>query len=324
MKAFVHENARSVEEAIQLLVKYKGKAKLNAGGTDLLGVLKDKILPEYPEAIINLKTIPQLNTIAEDEAGLKIGALTSLSELISSPVIAENYALLQEAASTVASLQIRNIATIGGNLAQDTRCWYYRYPHQIGGRIDCFRKGGKSCPAVRGENRYHAIMAAKKCFAVCPSDTVIALTALGGTLTIAGEKGTREIPAEDFFMPLGNALAADEVITMITVPKPPAGSKQKFLKFTLRKPIDFAVVSVGSFLAVDGGVCKDARICLGAVAPKPIRAWAAEDFLTGKTLSEENGEKAAQLALQEVRPLADNAYKVEIAKALVKRAVSGG
>ena len=324
MKTFAHENASSVEEAVRLLVRHKGKAKLNAGGTDLLGVLKDRILPEYPAAIINLKTIPQLNAVAEYGSELRIGALATLSEIVSSPVIAGNYALLQEAARTVASLQIRNIATIGGNLAQDSRCWYYRYPHQIGGRIDCFRKGGKSCPAVRGETRYHSIMAAKKCFAVCPSDTAVALTALGGKLTVAGEKGEREIPVEDFYEPLGNALKPDEVITRITVPKPPAGAKQRFLKFTLRKPIDFAIVSVGCLLETSGEVCKEARICLGAVAPKPVRAFEAENFLKGKALTEDNAVKAAEIALQEAKPLADNAYKVEIAKTLVKRALGGG
>lgn len=323
MKLFNHINAHSVDEATQILAKYEGKAKLNAGGTDLLGVLKDRILPDYPEAIINIKMIPGLNTIEEDEEGISIGALTTLVDIITSPLIKKNCPLLKEAAVTVASPQIRNIATIGGNLCQDTRCWYYRYPDEIGGMIKCFRKGGKTCPAVSGENQYHAVMGAKKCFAVCPSDTAMALTALGATLTIAGAKVTRNIPVEEFYTPLGNMLTPGEVITAIYIPKPSPVARQTFLKFTLRKPIDFAIVSVASIITLDQGLCTDARIVLGAVAPTPVRALKAEEFLKGKELSEETAAEAAELALAGAKPLSKNVYKLEIAKTLLKRVVSG-
>lgn len=323
MKAFAHVNARSVDEAIQLLLKYKDKAKLNAGGTDLLGVLKDRILPDYPELIINLKTIAQLNTIEENDDGISIGALTPLINIISSPLVEKNYSMLKEAAITVASPQIRNMATLGGNLSQDTRCWYYRYPDEIGGMIKCFRKGGRTCPAVTGENRYHAIMEAKKCFAVCPSDTAVALTALVASLTIVGGGGTRKILVEEFFNNMGNVLTPDEMIMMIHIPKPSPVARQNFLKFTLRKPIDFAIVSAAGLITIDKGICIDARIILGAVAPKPIRAIEAEKFLRGKELSEETAVEAARLALVGAKPLSKNAYKIEIAKSLVKRVVKG-
>lgn len=323
MKTFTHYNASSVDEAIQLLGKYKGRAKLNAGGTDLLGVLKDRILPDYPEAIINIKTIPGLNTFQEDEEGIVIGALTTLADIITSPLIEKTLPLLKEAAITVASPQIRNVATIGGNLGQDTRCWYYRYPDEIGGMINCFRKGGKTCPAVPGENRYHAIMGAKKCFAVCPSDTAVALTALGATLSIAGGKGIRTLPVEEFYTNLGHVLTLDEMITTIHIPKPAPGARQNFLKFTLRKPIDFAVVSAASLITLDKGICTDASIVLGAVAPTLVRAIEAEKFLNGKELSEEIAVEAARLALAEAKPLSRNGYKLEIAKTLVKRVVTG-
>lgn len=323
MKTFTHVNATSVNEAIQLLVKYQGRAKLNAGGTDLLGVLKDRILPDYPQVIINLKTIPDLNFLVEDEAGICIGALTPLIDIISSPFIEKTYSLLREAVITVASPQIRNMATIGGNLCQDTRCWYYRYPDEIGGMIKCFRKGGKTCPAVAGENRYHAIMGAKKCYAVCPSDTAVALTVLDASLTLVGGGGTRNISLEEFFTPMGNVLAPDEMITMINIPKPSPVARQNFLKFTLRKPIDFAIVSAASLITIDKGICIDARIILGAVAPKPIRVIEAEEFLRGKELSEEIVAEAARLALVGAKPLAKNAYKLEVAKTLVKRVVKG-
>lgn len=323
MKAFTHVNARTVDEALQLLVKYKGRAKLNAGGTDLLGVLKDRILSDYPEVIINIKTIAQLNTIEENDDGISIGALTPLINIISSPLVEKIYSILKEAAITVASPQIRNMATIGGNLCQDTRCWYYRYPDEIGGMIKCFRKGGKTCPAVTGENRYHAIMEAKKCFAVCPSDTAVALTALDATLSIAGSKGTRTLPMEEFFTPLGNVLTSDEMITVINIPRPQLTARQTFLKFTLRKPIDFALVSAASLITIDKGVCIDARIVLGAVAPAPVRAFKAEEFLRGKELSEVTAVEAAGIALARAKPLSKNAYKVEIAKTMVKRVVKG-
>ena len=323
MKPFAHTNAGSVEEAVQLLAKFKGKAKLNAGGTDLLGVLKDRVLPDYPEAIINIKTIPGLNTIEEDEEGISIGALTTLVDIITSPLIEKYCPLLKEAAVTVASPQIRNIATIGGNLCQDTRCWYYRYPDKIGGMIDCFRKGGKRCPAVSGENQYHAVMGAKKCFAVCPSDTAIALTALGAMLTAVGSEGTRTIPVEEFYTTLRNVLTPNEMITAIFIPKPSPVVRQNFLKFTLRKPIDFAIVSAASLITLEQGVCTGTRIVLGAVAHRPVRALKAEEFLKGKELTEETAAEAAELALAGAKPLSKNAYKLEIAKTLVKRAVRG-
>ncbi len=319
MKPFAHMNARSVEEAAQLLAQYEGKARLNAGGTDLLGVLKDRILPDYPEALINLKMIPGLNTIAEDQEGLTIGVLTTLVDIIHSPLINEVCPLLKEAAITVASPQIRNMATIGGNLCQDTRCWYYRYPDQIGGMIQCFRKGGGTCPAVSGENQYNAITGAKRCYAVCPSDTAIALTALGAKLTITGVKGTRQLPVKEFYTPLGNVLAPDEIVTTIHIPKPAPAAVQRFLKFTIRKPIDFAVVSVAALINLEQGICTGARIVLGAVAPTPVRDLKVEEFLQGKEMTEEVAAEAAGLALHEARPLSKNAYKLEIARTLVKR-----
>ncbi len=178
MKSFTHHNARSIKEAIALLTKYKGKAKLNAGGTDLLGILKARALHDSPEALINIKTIAGHDYIREDETGLKIGALTKLSEIASSSTIKAQYKILAEAAQSVATPQIRNMCTIGGNLAQDVRCWYYRYPRQIGGPILCLRKGGKICNALAGDNRYHSIFGAAPlvdypCSSYCPAHTDI-------------------------------------------------------------------------------------------------------------------------------------------------------
>jgi xanthine dehydrogenase YagS FAD-binding subunit len=317
----MHIDALTVEEACTLLKKHRGKAVLNAGGTDLLSTLKGEHLFDYPEAVINIKTIPGFDKIREQGDLLKIGALTRLSDMAKSSLLMEKYSVLSDAAGSVASPQVRNVATLGGNLCQDVRCWYYRYPRHIGGPLACARKGHGPCLAVKGDNRYHAIMEAKKCFAVCPSDTAVALAALDGQVIVAGPKGQRRVAVTEFFLPFGNALRSGEMVTEIEVPRVTGPVRQKFLKFTLRNPIDFAVVSVASVLSVTEGVCRVARIVLGAVAPAPFRAKVAEELMTGKTIDDALAEETAKRALKRAKPLSQNAYKIEIAKVLVKRAI---
>jgi xanthine dehydrogenase YagS FAD-binding subunit len=346
MKWFEHHNARSIEEALELLNDYEGKAKVNAGGTDLLGALRDRVFSEYPAAVINIKTIDGLNYIRNDEKGLTIGALAALADIAKSPVVKEEYKLLAEAVYSVATPLIRNMATIGGNLAQDVRCWFYRYPRQIGGPMACLRNGGKFCSALAGDNRYHSMFGAapladsraghslgpdvpsypskvrKGCFAVNPSDVAVALMALDASIVTT----KRSLPAELFFKATATSstvLEANELITAIQIPKPLAAARQRYEKFTLRKPIDFAVVSVASILTVDKGVCRDARIVLGAVAPEPVRTRKAEEAIKGRTIDEDIATQAAEHALAGASPLRMNGYKVEIAKALVKRAILG-
>jgi xanthine dehydrogenase YagS FAD-binding subunit len=346
MKWFEHHNARSIEEAVELLNDYEGKAKVNAGGTDLLGALRDRVFSEYPAAVINIKTIDGLDNIRNDEKGLTIGALAGLADIARSPVVKEEYKLLAEAVSSVATPHIRNMATIGGNLAQDVRCWFYRYPRQIGGPMACLRSGGKFCSALAGDNRYHSMFGAapladpgaghssdpdvpsypskvrKGCFAVNPSDIAVALLALDASIVTT----KRSLPAQLFFKATATSstvLEANELITAIQIPKPPATARQRYEKFTLRKPVDFAVVSVASILTVDKGVCRDARIVLGAVAPEPVRTFKAEEAITGGIIDEDIATEAAEHALAGAIPLKMNGYKVEIAKALVKRAILG-
>ena len=332
MRSFEHIDVHTIDEACTALRRYRGGARLNAGGTDLLQILKGDILPDYPEAIINIKTIPGLDYIRKDRNVLRIGALARLSTLSRSPLLNEKYKVLAEAAHAVASPQIRNMATLGGNLCQDVRCWYYRYPRVIGGPIQCARKGSGPCLAVKGDNRYHAMMHGRKCFAVCPSDAAVALTALDARIVIVKAKargGTahsdskRIMPTEDFFKPLGNALGVDEMVREVEIPIRKTAGQQVFLKFTLRKPIDFAIVSVASVLTFEREICTDARIVLGAVGPAPVRAKEAEAVLIGYRLSEEIALAAGEAALTGAKPLSKNAYKVEIAKALVKRAILG-
>ena len=324
MRPFTHLNAMSVEQAVAELSRHdKGKARLNAGGTDLFGALKDEFLPVYPDAIVNIKTVTGLEYIKEEQGMLRIGALTKLCDLSSSPLLRERYRVLAEAAHTVASPQIRNVATIGGNLCQDVRCCYYRYPRHIGGPIQCARKGSGPCLAVQGDNRYHAILEGRRCFAVCPSDTAVALAALDAQLLVAGPQGERRLAVRDFYTPLGNTLEKDEMVREIEVPALKGAVQHSFLKFTLRRPIDFAIVSVAALIASVDGVCTEARIALGAVAPGAYRAVAAEDYLKGRPVDQESAARAAELALQGARALSGNAYKIEIARTLVLRAVLG-
>lgn len=299
MRWFEHHNARSIDEAVGLLTDYEGKARVIAGGTDLLGALKDGVFSEYPEAVINIKTVKDLDYIRNDQKSLTIGALAKLVDIARSPAVQAEYKLLADAAYSVGTPHIRNMATIGGNLGQDVRCWFYRYPRNIGGPIACLRKGGKVCSALAGDNRYHSIFGParltgvssgpgkvrKGCYAVGPSDIAVALVALDARIVTT----TRSLSAERFFTATATnstVLAADELITEIQIPKPPAGVRQRYDKFTLRKPIDFAVVSVASVLTVENGICKDARIVLGAVAPEPLRAQNAEEVLRGRIVDE--------------------------------------
>jgi xanthine dehydrogenase YagS FAD-binding subunit len=324
MRSFTHINAHTIEEAQLLLGKYKGKAVLNAGGTDLLGVLKDEILPDYPKVVINIKTIANFDSITENDGRLTIGSLAKLADIANSRLIKERYPVLAEAAHSVATPQIRNAATIGGNLCQDVRCWYYRYPRHIGGPIQCLRKGSGPCLAVRGDNRYHAIMEGKRCFAVCPSDTAVALAALDACIHVASPEGKRRIAITEFFSPLGKTLKPGEIVKKIEAPAFAGPTSQRYLKFTLRKPVDFAIVSVASVVTVENGICTDARIALGALAPGPVRARAAEELLKGKQINESVAAEAAQIAMAGAKPLSMNGYKIEIAKTLIKRTLLGG
>ena len=319
MKPFKHFDAESVEEGLALLGRHGVTARLLAGGTDLLGVLKSEILPDYPEVVINLKTIPGLDGIEEDETGLKIGAMVRLVDIVESSIVKKYFPALALAAESVGSPELRNMGTLGGNLCQDTRCWYYRYPDKMGGQIPCYRKGKGPCHAIKGDNRYHAVLEGRKCYAVCSSDVAIALAALQAEVITAKPAGGRTIPLSGLYHSLGTVLDPGEIVTQIRIPIPSPGAVQRFSKFRLRESIDFAIVSVAVLLELTDGICRDACIVLGAVAPTPYRAVAAEKILMGKSLDETLVSKAVGAALQDAKPLSKNAYKIEIAKTLVER-----
>jgi xanthine dehydrogenase YagS FAD-binding subunit len=311
MRPFNHTNATSLAEIKTALSD--GKTTLIAGGTDLLGTLKDNILRDYPVNVINLKTVPGLDYIEEKGGMLRIGAATTLSDIANNQIIQKKYTALAQAASRVASPHIREMGTIAGNIAQLHRCWYLRKPEN---RFDCKRKGGKTCFAMTGDNRYHSIFGASGgCIAVHPSDTAPALIALNAKVVT----DKRQIEAENFFdvkEPGNTVLERDEIIKEIQIPEPPKGAKSAFIKFALRKSIDFPIVNCAVMV---GG--KDSRISLNAVAPKPYRATKAEAIIAGKKINEKIAEEAGAAAVADARPLAATKYKVQIAKTLVKRAL---
>jgi xanthine dehydrogenase YagS FAD-binding subunit len=320
MKPFNHVDAASISDAASQLSASKGTAQVLAGGTDLLGVLEDRILPSYPTTLINLKTIPNLDYIKTSSSGLQIGAFTTLTEIANSTTVSGTYSLLSQAASQVATPQIRNMGTIAGNLCQAVRCWYYRYPDQMGGRYTCLRKGGTTCYAASGINTYHSIFGAPKgCNCVYPSDTATALVALNASIVT----NSRTIPIESFFDALtGTVLQSGEMVTEVDVPTPPAGSKQTFTKFRIRKSIDFAIAEVATMVTMSGNTCTAARIALGGVAPTPLRSTAAEAAIVGKTLDANAAAAAASAAVSSATPLQYNGFKVPLLKTLITRALT--
>jgi xanthine dehydrogenase YagS FAD-binding subunit len=312
MKAFNHTNAKTLAEAKTGLAG--GKAVLIAGGTDLLGQFKDNILPTQPASVINIKTItPGLDYIREEGGVLKIGATTRLADIAANETIRQKYTALAQSALRVATPHVRDMGTIGGNIAQLHRCWYFRKPEN---RFNCIRKGGTTCFAMMGDNRYHSIFGnVSKCIAVHPSDVAPALIALNAKIVTTA----RTIDAENFWdvKVLSNTvLAPGEIITQIQIPQPPAGARSAFLKFAIRKSIDFPIVNCAAM--VGGGT---ARIALNAVGPKPYRALKAEAAIANKPVNEINAEAAGAAAVEDARPLTATKYKVQISRTLVKRAL---
>jgi xanthine dehydrogenase YagS FAD-binding subunit len=320
MKRFAHFNATSIDDAVSILRRYGSNASLIAGGTDMVGKMKDQILPTYPEALVNLKTIPGMDAIREEGGLLKVGAMAILEDIAHHPIVRERYAALAEAAGRCASPHLREMGTLAGNLCQDIRCWYYRHPDN---RFSCLRKRGSRCYALEGDNRYHSIYGGsveEGCVAVHPSDTAPALIALDASIRTT----KRTVKAEDFFrvgVSKTTVLDDDEIVTEIQVPAPVKDARSAFLKFALRKSIDFPIVNCAVMVVSSKGKVEKARICLNAVYVTPYRARKAEEAVIGKALNEANAEAAGNAAIEGAKPLKDNAYMVQVAKTIVKRAV---
>lgn len=326
MRKFIHINAHTADEAVSVLRRYGNRACVIAGGTDILGKMKDEILPGYPEALVNIKSIAGLDFLNEEAGVLRIGALTRLEDIGREPLMRNKYSALAQAASRTGSPHIREMGTIGGNLCQDIRCWYYRNPNN---RFPCLRKGGGRCYAIDGDNRYHSIMGGSVeggCYAVHPSDTAPALIALNAGIVTT----RRMISAENLFQ-VGVAkttlLDNDEIITEILVPEPDEGSRSVFLKFAIRKSIDFPIVNCAAMLRLKSGKVAAARICLNAIAVKPYRAVRAEEAILGKRVDRNLADAAGKAAMAEAKPMSRNSYMVQVAAVLIRRAIlacSGG
>jgi xanthine dehydrogenase YagS FAD-binding subunit len=314
---FRHIDAASTEHAMSVLTQYGEGARLLAGGQDLLFRIKKYIVK--PECVINLKTIPGLNYLRA-QPNLRIGALTTLSTIAHSAEVQEKYTVLAQAAGVVASPQIRNMGTLGGNICQDVWCWYL----QDG--FSCWKSGGKFCDLAGGDNRYYgSIMGGHLCLSNHPSDTAVALTALDGRIHVASPRGERMVEITDFLPGhtwvdgrlQSHALRADEIVTEIEVPFRPTHSA--YVKFALRKSWDFAIASVAVSAVVREGVWNDLRIALGGIATFPYRSAQAEELLRNQRVSEDLATAAAEAAVQNAKPLKMNAYKVELSKTLVRR-----
>ena len=320
MEKFAYVNATNVEQAPSLLSGEWGETMVIAGGTDLLGELKEYI--ETPAKVVNLKTIPGLDEIKADATGLTIGALATLGEIAAHPTIRIHYTALAEAAASVASPQIRNVGTLGGNLCQRPRCWYYR-----NAEIICLKKGGDMCYAVDGLSKYHAIFGGGPVYIVHPSDTAPALIALGAAVKIIGPEGERTMPLEEFFIlpdinpQRENVLEPNEVVAEVHVPKPTVNTKSLYLKARERGSFDFALSSVAAAFEMNGSTCRGASIVLGGVAPIPWRSNEAEAALNGEHITEAVAKRAGSEAVKNAEPLNDNGYKVTLTQNLVSRAV---
>jgi xanthine dehydrogenase YagS FAD-binding subunit len=313
----------TIENAQSLLARYGADAWVLAGGLDSFDWFKDRI--KRPAVVVDLSQIKELSGVRTIADGLEIGAMTTLTEVVRHPVVREKYGLLPEAAESAASPQIRNQGTLGGNVSQDARCWYYR------GGWPCYRAGGNICYAdtPTGLNREHAILGADRCVAVNPSDTAPALIALDAKMVIRSPKGERVVNAEDYFIGPGiditrmTILQPGDLLTAIRIPSTWAGSKFYFEKVRDRNVWDFALVNVASAMVVSGSTIQQIRLAVNGVAAHPLRLSAVESAVIGKSRNEETAELAGQLAVRGAKPLTHNGYKVPLMRNLVKRAIRG-
>jgi xanthine dehydrogenase YagS FAD-binding subunit len=321
MKEFELFQPTDVAGALELLDKYGPDGWVMAGGQDSLDWFKDRA--KGPKAVVNLSRVESMHGIRETDAGIEIGALATLTEIAESPLVNDKYRLLSDAASRVASPQIRNVGTIGGNVCQDTRCWYYR------AGMDCYRAGGSTCYAdtPEGMNREHCLFGADRCVAVSPSDTAPALVALDASMVIQSKDGERVVSADDFFLGPDvdiermTVIGPGDVLTAIRIPNTWAGATFYFEKVADRNTWDFALVNVAAAIKVSGDTIEDIRIACGGVDCIPRRMTVAEDIAKGSTKDEETAELAGGTASRGAVPLNYNHFKISLIENLVTRAI---
>lgn len=330
MKRFEWVQASTIEDALgqstntcaELMAtgkKTSGAAVIKAGGIDLLDLLKEGILST--PRVVNIRSIDSLQQISFDKKrGCVIGPLLTLRELAENKDIQAKFTALSDAADHIATPNIRNAATIGGNLLQRPRCWYFRSED-----FNCLKKGGYDCPANTGENKYHAIFDNEKCSIGHPSTAAVALVALGASIELSSQKGKREINLEEFFVSPSedvvkeNRLTEGELITAIIIPD--SGVKSAHIKLGEKDSFDWSIGDCAVALDMDGSTCKKATIVLGAAAPVPWRAKEAENFLKGKSIDEKTAREAGKLAVKDAKPLSQNQYKVTMLEVATMRAL---
>jgi xanthine dehydrogenase YagS FAD-binding subunit len=342
LQPFEYVEAQSIDEAVALLSYRPGAARIIAGGTDLLSEIKEGVVT--PGQLVGLSEIAGLNGISETDDGLTIRAMTAISDIAAHPVVQSRYTTLAEAAAGLATPQIRNVSTLGGNLNQRPRCWYYRHP-----LTRCLKKGGDYCYALAGNSKYLCVTGGDRCYIVHPSDTAVALSALDARIEIARPSGTRAVPIDGFFISPGqdltreNILAPGELVTRVhlhnfthsgpvvrqahperveSVRPELVEGRSLYLKAREREAGDFALVSVAAVIALEGGTISHASITLGGVAPVPHRARQVEEYLRRRPAHEVDPAYAGSLALPNARPMADKGYKIALANNLVKRTIS--
>jgi len=323
MPAFELFQPASIEDTLTLLDRYGSDAWVMAGGLDSFDWLKDRT--KRPSVVVDLSQVTALRGIKEVNGGLEIGATTPLTEVVHHPVVREKFGLLMEAAELVASPQIRNQGTLGGNVSQDTRCWYYR------SGWSCYRAGGNICYAdtPTAINREHAILQADRCVAVSPSDTAPALIALDAKMVIRSRSGERVVDAEQYFVGPAieitrmTVLRPGELLMAIRIPATWAGAQFYFEKVRDRQVWDFPLVNVASAMKASGGQIQQLRLAVGAVAATPLRLTAVETAVAGKPRNEETADMAGRLAVEGAQPLRYNGYKIPLMRNLVKRAIRG-
>jgi xanthine dehydrogenase YagS FAD-binding subunit len=323
MPAFELLQPNSIADAQKLLAQQGSDGWVLAGGMDSFDWLKDRI--KKPKVVVDLSGVAELKGVRSTADGIEIGAMTTLTEVVQHPLIKEKYKLLADAAELVASPQIRNQGTIGGNVTQDARCWYYRagWP--------CYRAGGNICYAdtPEGRNREHAILHADRCVAVNPSDSAPALIALDAKFVVRTSKGERVVDAEDYFIGPEiditrlHILKPGDLLTAIRIPSAWAGAQFYFEKVRDRNVWDFPLLNVASAMVVSGGNIERMRIAVNGAAARPLRLKAVEDAVRGKPANAATGEMAGKLAVQGAVPLQFNAYKIPLMRNLVKRAIGG-
>jgi len=324
MKIFTNSQPRDLSNAAMLSQQARQSGKKVAfagGGSDMLGMIKERIVT--PDVLVHLKAVKGVDTVEAVNGGVNIGGLITLDNLSRDALIRRQFAVLAEAAESVATPQIRNVGTLAGNVCQRPWCWYYR------NGFPCYKAGGNQCFSAAGENQYHAIFGGGPSFIVHPSDTAPALVALNAKFRIIGPAGERTLAAADFFaLPRVNAakenvLADDEVLASVELPAPRPGMRSKYHKVLDREAWTHAVVSAAIVLDMDNGVCHDARIVLGGVAPIPWRVPAAEKLLSGQRITPELAAQVAEAALAGATPLVKNRYKIPLTKKIVERTVAG-